>query len=82
MQRPSSTSCCRRAQHDNPQGHSKNDTVPFPAGTPSLESLRSKIVFLSDRDGYAQLYVMNADGSGKTNLSNNTYNDWDPIWVK
>ena len=29
-----------------------------------------------------QIWVMNVDGSGKTNLSNNTFNDWDPIWVK
>jgi TolB protein len=27
-------------------------------------ALRNKIVFLSDRDGFSQLYVMNTDGSG------------------
>jgi hypothetical protein len=25
---------------------------------------------------------MNADGSGKRNISNNAYNDWDPVWIK
>lgn len=29
-----------------------------------------------------QIWVMKLDGSGKTNISNNAYNDWDPIWVK
>jgi Tol biopolymer transport system component len=29
-----------------------------------------------------QIWSMKLDGSGKTNLSNNAYNDWDPIWVK
>jgi Tol biopolymer transport system component len=29
-----------------------------------------------------QIWNMKLDGSGKTNLSNNNYNDWDPIYVK
>jgi Tol biopolymer transport system component len=29
-----------------------------------------------------QIWIMKLDGSGKTNLSNNNYNDWDPIYVK
>ncbi|MEP7325057.1 MAG: hypothetical protein ABI836_03835 [Gemmatimonadota bacterium] len=29
-----------------------------------LQPLRNKIVFISDRDGYPQLYVMNTDGTG------------------
>jgi hypothetical protein len=32
------------------------------------------------RDGKEQLYTMNADGSGVTNISNNTYNDLQPVW--
>lgn len=32
-----------------------------PSGPPTL---RNKIAFLSDRDGFSQLYVMNLDGSG------------------
>ena len=32
--------------------------------------------------GPRQICVMNADGSNKRNISNNTHNDWDPIWVK
>ena len=29
-----------------------------------------------------QIWVMNADGSQQHNISNNQFNDWDPIWVK
>ena len=34
-----------------------------------------KIAFTSDRDGISEIYVMNADGSGQTNLTNNPDND-------
>ncbi|MEA3338218.1 MAG: hypothetical protein U9R25_20205 [Chloroflexota bacterium] len=41
------------------------------------------IVFYSDRAGdRRQLWVMNADGSQQRNISNNQFNDWDPIWVE
>ncbi len=32
--------------------------------------------------GPRQIWVINADGSNKHNISNNTYNDWDPVWIK
>jgi TolB protein len=35
---------------------------------------------VSSRDGQSQIYVMNADGSGKRNLSRNRANDDDPTW--
>jgi TolB protein len=42
----------------------------------------TQIVFFSNREGNRrQLWLMNADGSGQRNISNNTYEDWDPIWV-
>ena len=31
----------------------------------------AKIAFASDRDGNFEIYVMNADGTGQTNLTNN-----------
>src|SRR3990170_3709760 len=36
----------------------------------------AKIAFVSDRDGNAEIYVMNADGSGLTNLTNNPESDF------
>ena len=40
----------------------------------------SKIVFQSIRDGQAEIYVMNSDGSGQTRLTNNPAFDTAPAW--
>ena len=40
----------------------------------------TKIVFYSWRDGQAEIYVMNANGSGQTRLTNNPALDVDPSW--
>lgn len=40
--------------------------------------LMGKIVFETDRDGNAEIYVMNPDGSGLTNLTNHPGNDGTP----
>ena len=57
----------------------------------------SQIVFWSNREStnmpavvsangtnlrLKQIWVMNADGGNPHNISNNPYNDWDPVWVK
>ena len=34
-----------------------------------------KIAFTSDRDGNREIYVMNSDGSGAANITNNALND-------
>jgi Tol biopolymer transport system component len=39
-----------------------------------------KIAFDSDRDGDTEIYVMNADGSGVTQLTNNLATDCQPAW--
>ena len=39
-----------------------------------------QIVFTSDRDGNNEIYVMNADGSGQTRLTNNVAADTQPAW--
>jgi len=39
-----------------------------------------KIAFRSNRDGNWEIYVMNADGSGQTNLTNNGANDDSHGW--
>jgi hypothetical protein len=38
------------------------------------------IVFVSSRDGNDEIYVMNADGTGQTRLTNNAASDWEPAW--
>ncbi len=39
-----------------------------------------KIVFTSNRDGNAEIYVMNPDGSGQVNLTHHRAADFDPVW--
>ena len=39
-----------------------------------------RIAFHSDRDGNYEIYVMNADGSGVTRLTNNSIDDLNPAW--
>ena len=39
-----------------------------------------RIAFVSDRDGDAEIYVMNADGSGVEQLTDNDSVDRDPAW--
>lgn len=49
---------------------------------PSFSPDGNQIVFFSNRDtGRRQLWIMNSDGSNQRNLSNNPYEDWDPIWI-
>jgi Tol biopolymer transport system component/alpha-tubulin suppressor-like RCC1 family protein len=40
----------------------------------------SRLVFTSDRDGNAEIYVMNADGSAQTRLTNSPGADASPSW--
>ena len=39
-----------------------------------------KILFVSERDGNAEIYVMNADGSSESRLTDNPAEDRDPSW--
>ena len=39
-----------------------------------------KIVFVSKRDGNAEIYIMNPDGSEQVNLTQHPAEDYDPAW--
>ncbi len=42
-----------------------------------------RIAFWSNRiTGRPQIWVMNADGSHPHNISRNSYEDWDPVWLR
>ena len=47
---------------------------PAMAATP----LSGKIAFVSNRDGNQQIYIMNADGTNQTRLTNNSATDANP----
>jgi len=51
-----------------------------PAGSSAFPGANGKIAFESDRDHNYEIYVMNPDGSGLTNVTNNPLNDRDPSW--
>ena len=40
-----------------------------------------KIAFVSKRDGNAEIYIMNPDGSEQTNLTQHPAEDYDPAWA-
>lgn len=49
-------------------------------GYPVLSPDGTKILFESDRTGASEIYTMNLDGSGLTQLTFNTANDDSPVW--
>ncbi len=42
--------------------------------------IKGRIAFHSSRDGNYEIYVMTADGSGQTNLTNNSSSNYDAAW--
>ena len=49
-------------------------------GSPSWSSDGGRIAFDSLRDGNGEIYVMNADGSGQTRLTDDPGFDGSPSW--
>ncbi|MGH7563341.1 MAG: TolB family protein [Gemmatimonadota bacterium] len=47
---------------------------------PGPGPLGERIVFSSDRDGDLEIYVMNADGSGVEQLTDDPGGDFEPAW--
>jgi len=49
---------------------------------PSWSPDGQQLAFWSNRESRRkQIWIMNVDGSNVRNLSNNQYNDWEPVWV-
>ena len=44
------------------------------------EPINGQIAFVSDRDGNSEIYLMNADGAGLVNLTNDPASDGRPTW--
>ena len=51
-----------------------------PMGNAAFSGANGKIAFESHRDGNPEIYVMNPDGTGQTNLTSNTASDGAPAW--
>jgi tetratricopeptide (TPR) repeat protein len=41
-----------------------------------------QIAFFSNRTGRSQIWLMAGDGADQRNLSNNDFEDWDPVWIR
>lgn len=53
---------------------------PTPTARPISTQLQGRIAFQSDRDGSLEIYVMNADGTAVSRLTNNPAVDVFPAW--
>lgn len=51
-----------------------------PKVAPLPSELPARIVFDSDHDGNREIYIMDADGSDQTRLTNDPGHDKHPVW--
>jgi TolB protein len=52
----------------------------FPAGAAAFPGELGPVAFVSDRDGNAEIYAQNLDGTGLVNLTNDPGTDQSPAW--
>jgi len=78
----------------NADGSEQRNLTRNPAGdnlrTPDIQQTTAEhsawspdgrqLLFVSNRDGNSEVYVMNADSSGQRNLTRNPAQDSDPVW--
>ncbi len=60
--------------------NSSNATNAAQTLIPSSQESNRLIAFVSTQEGNSEIYVMNADGSGARNISNNPAYDGNPFW--
>ena len=58
--------------------HNEHIWDKFPTWSPD----GTRIAFWSNRTGNQQIWVMSADGSNPSNLSQHGFNDWEPVWIR
>ncbi|MCB0209685.1 MAG: serine/threonine-protein kinase [Anaerolineae bacterium] len=64
-----------------PTATATNTFTPAPpTATNTPDASRGKLAFQSSRNGNNEIYVMNLDGSGQTNLTNSPGDDRSPLW--
>jgi Tol biopolymer transport system component len=73
---------CREAATSGLPGQYGESRTKDPSfdGDPAWSSDGIRIAFASHRDGNWEVYVMNADGSAATNISNRPTRDESPAW--
>jgi len=68
---------------ENTDGGTPTNLTNAPGGAdyiPNFSPDGTKIAFESNRDGNNEIYIMNADGTGQTNLTNSAGNDYRPMF--
>jgi Tol biopolymer transport system component len=58
--------------------HNEHVWDKFPTWSPD----GTRIAFWSNRTGHRQIWLIEADGWAQRNLSDNDFNDWEPVWVR
>jgi len=76
---PTNTRIASRAANATGQSSRRTARAVFTAASPTpTPTPCGKIAFVSNRDGNYEIYVMDADGSNQTRLTNNSANDLEP----
>ena len=65
---------------ESPPATPTTTTPTTPTTTTPIRDSVGQIAFVSERDGNQEVYVMDADGSNQTRLTNNPAYDGLPVW--